>query len=221
MQNVFGANIIENSNLIQGLKGWSPLGSCTLSICNGSPHALPKVARDSLTHQEPLSGRYILATNRTELWMGPSQTITDKLKLHVTYQVTAWVCVGSRKNGPENVNVAVGVDDQWVNGGQVHVVDDRWHEVVGSFRIEKQPSKVIVYVQGPSPGVDLMVAGLHIFSVDRKARFEHLKERTDEVFPFWFLCFTTFEISYACGISPSLFLRSLKFNSSAFSPTNP
>jgi len=147
---------------------------------------LPKVARDSLVHHEPLSGRYILATNRTEIWMGPSQTITDKLKLHLTYQVTAWVRVGSGASCPQNINVALGVDNQWVNGGQVQAMDDRWHEVGGSFRIEKQPSKVIVYLQGPSPGVDLMVAGLHIFPVDRKARFEHLKDKTDKVFPFYF-----------------------------------
>lgn len=178
---VLGVNIIENSNLSQGLSGWSPLGSCTLSICNGSPHVLPTVARDSLIHQEPLSGRYILATNRTETWMGPSQTITEKLKLDVTYQVSAWVCIGSGPTDPQHINVALGVDNQWINGGQVQATDDRWHEISGSFRIEKKPTKVIVYVQGPSPGVDLMVGGLHIFAVDRKARFERLKEKTDKV----------------------------------------
>lgn len=179
--NVFGVNIIENSNLNQGLNGWRPLGSCTLSICNGSPHVLPTVARDSFIHHEPPSGRYILATNRTETWMGPCQTITGKLKLHVTYQVGAWVRIGSGASGPQHINIALGIDDQWVNGGQIQAMDDRWHEVVGSFRIEKQPTKVIVYVQGPSPGVDLMLGGFHIFAVDRKARFEHLKEKTDMV----------------------------------------
>lgn len=145
---------------------------------------LPTVARASLTHHEPLNGRYIVATNRLEIWMGPSQTITDKLKLHLTYQVSAWVRVGSGASDPQNINIALGIDDQWVNGGQVQATDDRWHEVGGSFRIEKKPSKVIIYVQGPSPGVDLMVAGLHVFPVDRKARFEHLKDKTDKVFPF-------------------------------------
>ncbi|XP_020257936.1 uncharacterized protein LOC109834338 isoform X2 [Asparagus officinalis] len=178
---LYGVNIIDNSNLNQGLKGWSPLGSCTLSICDGAPYVLPAVARDSLSHHEPLSGRHIVATNRTEIWMGPSQTVTGKLKLHLTYQIAAWVRVGSGASGPQNVNVALGVDDQWVNGGQVQATNDRWNEVSGSFRIEKQPSKVIVYVQGPPPGVDLMVAGLHMFPVDRKARFELLKEKTDKV----------------------------------------
>ncbi|KAH7660983.1 Endo-1,4-beta-xylanase protein [Dioscorea alata] len=177
----FEVNILENSKLSDNLNGWFPLGPCTLSIANGSPHELPPMARESLGTHEPLHGRYISVTNRTQTWMGPAQTITDKLKLHLTYQVSAWVRVGSAKTGPQNINVALGVDSQWVNGGQVEAVDERWYEVAGSFRIETQPSRVIVYVQGPSPGVDLMVAGLQIFPVDRKARFKHLKNLTDKV----------------------------------------
>ncbi|KAF7830486.1 endo-1,4-beta-xylanase 1-like isoform X1 [Senna tora] len=177
----FGINVIENSNLADGTKGWFPLGNCTLSVGTGSPHIIPSMARDSLGLHEPLSGRYILVSNRTQTWMGPAQIITDKLKLFLTYQVSAWVRIGSGSSGPQNVNVALGVDDQWVNGGQVEVADDRWHEIGGSFRIEKQPSKVMVYIQGPASGVDLMVAGLQIFPVDRQARFRHLRKQTDKV----------------------------------------
>ena len=107
--------------------------------------------------------------------------ITDKIKLFLTYQISAWVKIGSGATGPQNINVALGVDNQWVNGGQVEINDDRWHEIGGSFRIEKQPSKVMVYVQGPAPGVDFMLAGLQIFPVDRVARFRHLRRETDKV----------------------------------------
>uniref|UniRef100_A0A1D1ZCC0 Endo-1,4-beta-xylanase A n=1 Tax=Anthurium amnicola TaxID=1678845 RepID=A0A1D1ZCC0_9ARAE len=178
---LFGVNIIKNSNLSDGLNEWFPLGPCTLKIENGSPHVLPPMAKDSLGPHESLSGRYIIVTNRTETWMGPAQTITDRLILNVTYQVSAWVRVVSGGSGPQNINVALGVDSQWVNGGQVEVNDKRWHEIGGSFRIEKQPSRVIIYVQGPSSGVDLMVAGLQIFPVDRKSRFKYLKKQTDKV----------------------------------------
>jgi len=118
--------------------------------------------------------------------MGPSQKITDKLKSQLTYQVAAWVRLGPGANGPQIVNVTLSVDDRWVSGGQVQATDGKWHEVGGAFRLEKQPSKTIVYVSGPPPGVDVMVAGLHIFPVDRKARFEHLKEKTDKVFAIYF-----------------------------------
>lgn len=108
--------------------------------------------------------------------------ITDKLKLFLTYQISVWVKLGSGINSPQNVNVALGIDSQWVNGGQVEINDDKWHEIGGSFRVEKQPSKALVYIQGPSSGVDLMVAGLQIFPVDRLARIKHLRRQSDKVY---------------------------------------
>nr|GEY86268.1 alanine--glyoxylate aminotransferase 2 homolog 1, mitochondrial-like [Tanacetum cinerariifolium] len=79
--------------------------------------------------------------------MGPAQIITDKVKLFVTYQVSKWVRLGSSSCGPQNVSVAIGVDDQWVNGGKIEINDDMWHEIYGSFRIKKRPGKVMVYIQ--------------------------------------------------------------------------
>ncbi|KAG8062061.1 hypothetical protein GUJ93_ZPchr0003g17148 [Zizania palustris] len=116
--------------------------------------------------------------------MGPAQIITDKLTLYATYQVSAWVRVGGLQAGgaPQNINVAVAVDSQWINGGQVLAQDERWYEVGGSFRLESKPaSRVMLYVQGPDAGVDLMVAGLQVFPVDRKARVRHLRKLTDKV----------------------------------------
>lgn len=177
----YGVNVIANSNLNDGSNGWFPLGNCTLSIANGSPRVLPPMARDSLGQHAPLSGRCILVSNRTQTWMGPAQMIADKIKLYLTYQVSAWVRISSKAAGPQNVNVAVGVDSQWVNGGQAEINDARWHEIGGSFRIEKEAAKVMVYIQGPASGIDFMVAGLQIFPVDRQARFRHLKRQTDQV----------------------------------------
>ncbi|XP_065881254.1 endo-1,4-beta-xylanase 1-like [Euphorbia lathyris] len=177
----FGVNIIENTNLDDGTTGWFPLGNCALSFQTGSPHVVPSMARDSLGPYTSLSGRYILVTNRSESWMGPAQMITEKLKLYLTYQVSAWVRISSGPTAPQMLNVAIGMDTQWVNGGEVESNDDKWHEIGGSFRIEKQPSNVMVYVQGPASGVDLMVAGLHIFPVNRKSRFSYLKKQTDKI----------------------------------------
>uniref|UniRef100_M1A1N0 Xylanase Xyn2 n=1 Tax=Solanum tuberosum TaxID=4113 RepID=M1A1N0_SOLTU len=112
--------------------------------------------------------------------MGPAQMITEKVELYLTYQVSAWVKI-KQASGPQSVNVALGVDSQWVNGGQVEISNDIWHEIGGSFRIEKQAAKVMIYLQGPAAGVDLMVAGLQIFPVDRRARFRHLKRQTEKI----------------------------------------
>ncbi|KAF5807833.1 putative endo-1,4-beta-xylanase [Helianthus annuus] len=171
----FGVNIIANSDLRSGTKGWFPLGNCKLSV------APPSAAgRNTLGSQ---SGHHsIHATHRTHTWMGPAQLITDKVKLFLTYQVSAWVrLVPGATGSPQNVNVALGVDDQWVNAGQVEVNDDRWHEICGSFRIEKPAGKVMVYVQGPAPEISFMVARFQIFAVDRQARFRQLKHQTDKI----------------------------------------
>ncbi|XP_062213321.1 endo-1,4-beta-xylanase 1-like [Phragmites australis] len=180
----YGANIIQNSNLDDGLDGWFPLGPCTLAIHDGAPRVLPPMAQESLAlDDDPLNGKHIHVTNRTQTWMGPAQIITDKLTLYATYQVSAWVRVGGQMNGaPQCINVAVTVDSQWINGGQVLARDERWYEVGGSFRVEAKPAnRVMVYVQGPDASVDLMVAGLQVFPVDRKARVKHLKKLTDKV----------------------------------------
>ncbi|CAN1847718.1 Endo-1,4-beta-xylanase 1 [Linum perenne] len=177
----FGVNILQNSNLSDGTNGWFPLGNCSLAVATGSPHVLPPLARESLGIHEPLSGRCISVTKRTQTWMGPAQMITDKVKLFLTYQIAAWVKIGPGANGPQNVNIAISVDNNWVNGGQVEINDDRWHEIGSSFRIEKQPSKVMVYIQGPSGGTDFMVGGLQIFAVDRASRFKHLRRLTDKI----------------------------------------
>nr|GEU82471.1 hypothetical protein [Tanacetum cinerariifolium] len=77
--------------------------------------------------------------------------------------VSALVRLGSSGCGPQNVSVVVGVDDQWVNGGQIEINDGTWHEICGSFRIEKQAGKVMVYIQGPSPFYSTTTSVFHCF----------------------------------------------------------
>eukprot|EP00249_Psilotum_nudum_P019298 c27184_g1_i1 orf=500-2320(-) len=177
----FGVNILENSDLLNCLSGWYALGSCSLVSCSGAPCIIPPAAEDTLGHDLSVSGYYLKATNRKYIWEGPAQTLTGKLQLFLPYQVSAWVRVGNGGDGPQKVNVALGVDGKWVNGGEIEGDKDSWTEIAGSFRLEKQPDQVIVYVQGPSAGVDLMVAGLRIFAVDRKSRFAKLKAQTNMV----------------------------------------
>ncbi|OIT38104.1 hypothetical protein A4A49_33519 [Nicotiana attenuata] len=97
-----------------------------------------------------------------------------------SHSVSAWVKIG-QASGPQRVKVALAVDGQWVNGGQVEISDGKWHEIGGSFRIAKQPAEVMVCIQGPAAGVDLMVAGLQIFPVDSRAQFSHLKNQTAKI----------------------------------------
>jgi hypothetical protein len=49
--------------------------------------------------------------------------------------------------------------------GQVDDDGDQWYEIKAAFKLEKQPSKVIAYVQGPPAGVDLRVMDFYIYVV--------------------------------------------------------
>ncbi|ONM19827.1 hypothetical protein ZEAMMB73_Zm00001d004941 [Zea mays] len=49
--------------------------------------------------------------------------------------------------------------------GQVDDDGDQWYEIKAAFKLEKQPSKVTAYVQGPPVGVDLRVMDFYIYAV--------------------------------------------------------
>lgn len=135
-----------------------------------------------------MSGSFILVTNRTQSWTGLAQNITSKVKLHTTYQLSAWVRIRSVESATHNINIAFIVDSRhWMIRGQIEVGDYTWHEIWGSFRIEKQASEITVNVHGPSSDVELMVAGLQMFPVDRKARFSYLKKQTNKVSLFFLI----------------------------------
>ncbi|KAJ7554029.1 hypothetical protein O6H91_06G123100 [Diphasiastrum complanatum] len=177
----FGVNILQNSNLLRGLDHWYGLGSCSVELGFGAPKVSPPSARDSLQCQTAFSGKYILTTGRKFTWEGPAQTITKSIQLFLPYQVSAWVRVGEGGSGVQKVNVALSIDGQWVTGGEVYAAVNSWKEVAGSFRLENEPKEVMVYVQGPSPQVDLMVANLQILPVDRTSRMNALKSQTEKV----------------------------------------
>lgn len=145
------------------------------------------MAKYSLGSYEPLSGSFILVTNRTQRWMGVAQNITNRVKLHTTYQLSAWVRIKSGDSATHNINIAFIIDSHWMTRGQIEIGDCTWHEIWGSCRIEKQALEIIVNVHGPSSEVDLMVAGFQMFPVDRKARFSYLKKQTNKVSSFFLL----------------------------------
>ncbi|KAL2622160.1 hypothetical protein R1flu_002365 [Riccia fluitans] len=180
----FGLNIVQNSNYENGLKHWYPQGNCQLSVASGSPTLLGGCAQRSFVDcvAPGLSGAFLCCTRRSYDWEGPAQTLTERLQLHMSYQVTAWVATrSSRQPGAKHkVDVCLSVDGSWIQGGEV-IAGDAWTEVVGSFRLEKEFQKVHVYLQGPGAGVDVMLAGLHIFAVDRLARVPMLRQRTDQI----------------------------------------
>ncbi|CAM6092294.1 unnamed protein product [Calypogeia fissa] len=177
----FEVNIVQNSDFVSGLDYWYPMGDCTLTIEKGGPTTVSDAVRNSLLYSEEpiLSGNYVLCSNRTDTFMGPCQDITDQVQLFQCYQIFCWVAT-TMPFGTVEVDVCLDVDGEWVQGGEVKVGLD-WVQIQGSFRLESQPNNVQVYLQGPIAGVDIKLAGLQIFAVDRLARTHQLQKKADAI----------------------------------------
>ncbi|KAL6864995.1 hypothetical protein ACP4OV_016146 [Aristida adscensionis] len=179
--------------------GWAPSGPRTaLSFHDEDPARLP--AATAVGHGHAPSGRYVLAAGRDAEDDGLYQAIPPAaLKPRVTYRVTGWISVGAAPpSGEEDggaggsrpgrhdaaaVRVRISLDDgrRVVDGGAVGAEAGGWTEIRGAFRLTETPRSAAVYVQGAPPGVDVKVMDLRIIATDRKARFSHLKDKTDKV----------------------------------------
>ncbi|GJX75598.1 hypothetical protein Tco_0322409 [Tanacetum coccineum] len=98
-----------------------------------------------------LNGHSIHSTNRSHTWMDLSQIITYNQTLSHT------------RGRP-------------MGGWKIEINDDMWHEICGSFRIEKQAGKVMVYIQGPSPSysdVVLLIISDSAQAIDKDKYSQH------------------------------------------------
>ncbi|KAL6883228.1 hypothetical protein ACP4OV_010642 [Aristida adscensionis] len=169
--------------------GWAPLGPRTaLSLRHdGDPARLP--AATAVGHGRAPSGRYVVAAGRDGEDDGVCQAIEPgALRPRVTYRVAGWVSLAAAAAAAAAVvRVSVGVDDDAdataavVDAGAVCAEAGKWAEIKGAFRLKETPRSATVYVRGAPAGVDVMVMDFRIFAIDRKARFTHLKEKTDKV----------------------------------------
>ncbi|PAN47836.1 hypothetical protein PAHAL_9G307700 [Panicum hallii] len=179
-------NVVFEVNAI----GWAPSGTGTaLSLHHEDPARLPTAA---VGHGHRPSGRYVVAAGRADEEDGLCQVITPgALKPRVTYRVAGWISVASGEVAEEDgkqqrghpIRVSIRVDDGScvVDGGAVCPQPGRWAEIKGAFRLRENPRSAAVHVHGPPAGVDVKVMDLRIIATDRKARFRHLKDKTDKV----------------------------------------
>ena len=91
-----------------------------------------------------------------------------------------WASLAAREARHE-VNVALSVDGEWVNAGCVSAGSSEWVRCWGSFRVEKEVSRAVLYVQGPPPGVAILLADVRVNAVDWKARLPQLRAATQQV----------------------------------------
>ncbi|KAK3140371.1 hypothetical protein QOZ80_5AG0399980 [Eleusine coracana subsp. coracana] len=169
-------DVVFDTNAI----GWAPFGSSTaLSLhYEADPERLPV---GHYAH-EP-TGRYVLAAGRQDEDHGLCQLITPgALKPRVTYRVAGWISIMAATTD-EVVHVSIRLDDgrRVVNGGAVCAEPGKWAELKGAFRLSETPRSAAVHVHGAPAGVDVKVMDLRIVATDRKARFRHLRDKTDKV----------------------------------------
>ncbi|CAN6353258.1 unnamed protein product [Urochloa humidicola] len=170
--------------------GWASSGARTaLSQHHEDPVRLPAAG---LGHGHKPSGGYVLAANRTDDEDGLCHTIgAGVLKPRVTYRVAGWISVAAVAEEAEDVNhqgghpvrvsIRTGDGGCVVDGGAVCAEPGSWVEIKGAFRLRESPRGAAVHVHGAPAGVDVKVMDLRIIATDRKARFSHLKEKTDKV----------------------------------------
>ncbi|XP_062208330.1 endo-1,4-beta-xylanase 3-like [Phragmites australis] len=183
-------DLIEHCVSEDGLAGWAPSGSCTLSAQHddSAPDAVLSLAAtaddDTDERARKPSGWYVLASRRAGETDGLCREISCAPRPKITYRVAGWVGLGSGAEGchPVHVEVCVG-DDQRVGGGVVVAKAGKWGEIKGSFRIDEDepPRCAKVYVHGPPAGVDLKVMDLQVCAVNKIPRLRHLRKKTDKV----------------------------------------
>ncbi|CAI5519787.1 unnamed protein product [Closterium sp. Naga37s-1] len=79
------------------------------------------------------------------------------------------------------VNIALGVDGGWVNAGSVEASGKEWVRCWGSFRLEKPYRQAVLYVQGPPPGVSILLADVRVVPVEWQERVPWLRGQADRL----------------------------------------
>jgi len=148
-------NLLVNPGFENGwTTGWTQWG-CTL-----------------MAVQDPVrTGRYsLLASNRTQTWQGPVQSIRGVLEDGKSYTISGWVRL---QNASED-KIALTISQADSDGTHYHGVssstgyNDRWILLSGSFtlNVTGMLSALNVYFEGPAPGVNFYLDDAEIVAIE-------------------------------------------------------
>jgi hypothetical protein len=141
--------------------------------CGLAPWYAWSGAIDTTTAISHSGNASVLASNRSEAYLGPVQDLTAALLPGGNYSASAWATVGPLPDGgapaPQPVSMTVrysctddGGAPTYVQVGMVSgVLPGSWTEVDGVFTMPcmtiDPASKIELYIAGPAAGVDLYV----------------------------------------------------------------
>ncbi|VFQ86804.1 unnamed protein product [Cuscuta campestris] len=143
-----GTGVILNNNFSEGLNYWHH------NCCEA--FVVPAGVQN-----------YVVVTNRKESWQGLEQDITNRVSIGSTYTFNASVGVSGAISGFDDVQATLKLEYEnlatsYVFIGRKSVSKDCWEELEGTFSLSSMPARVVFYLEGPLPGVDLLIKSVVI-----------------------------------------------------------
>lgn len=154
------SNIILNHDFSEGLHSWHA-NCCDAYVASGVSNHGPGAV--------PHSGEtYSFVTNRTECWQGLEQDITGRVSIGMKYDVSAFVGISGNLDGFYEVQATLRLENSdssasYLFIGRKSVKKDVWEKLEGSFTLTSLPTRVVFYLEGPPPGMDILIDSVTVF----------------------------------------------------------
>ncbi|KAL2585865.1 hypothetical protein AAZV13_13G018700 [Glycine max] len=114
----------------------------------------------------PKSGKFFAsATERTQSRKGIQQEIIGRVQCKLAYEVTTLVRIFGNNVSTADVRATLWVQtpnlrEQYIGIANVQATDKDWVTMQGKFLLNGSPSKVVLYLEGPPPGIDILLKNL-------------------------------------------------------------
>ncbi|PNY02054.1 endo-1,4-beta-xylanase A-like protein [Trifolium pratense] len=150
-------NILMNHDFSDGLNYWY-LNCCDGYVISGGAGDQGGILMDS-------DQNYAVITKRNECWQGLEQDVTERISIGSIYRVSAFVGVSgpSQESAEVKATLKLEYDDsatQYLFIGRTSVIKGSWEKLEGTFSLSTIPKRVVFYLEGPAPGVDLFIKSI-------------------------------------------------------------
>ncbi|KAJ3701374.1 hypothetical protein LUZ61_005079 [Rhynchospora tenuis] len=167
-------NIVSNFNFSDGLNSWYRNdSSCFAEVVSDESNYINGV--------RPKSGNsYAIVTNRTKCHQGLEQDITDRIKRNTSYRFSAYVRFSGEIVEFTAVLATLKLENDRDGSADYHTIgsalvsNDKWVNLEGSFSVRSITGQVTIYLEGPPPGIDLLIDSVNIFISNREPERQEL-----------------------------------------------
>ncbi len=169
-------NLLTNPGFETGTTtGWTGRGGSSLA------------ASSAQVHTGSFSG---LASNRTQTWEGPMQSLLGVMQNGKSYKISGWV----RLQNADSNSIGLTVQQTDSGGTQYHSVewltgyDDQWVLLSGGFTLNVNGTLSVldVYFEGPAAGVNFYLDDAEVvdtsgWKAEADARIEQIRKRDAQI----------------------------------------